>query len=370
MIGSIIVFLLVLSVLVLVHELGHFVMAKRAGIWVEEFGFGIPPKVLGKKIGETIYSLNLLPFGGFVRLHGENTEDQITNAKRAFLNKSKKTRIGIIVAGVLMNFLLAIFAFSVVYSFSGIPKETNNLRAVDISANSPALLSGIVAGDLIRSVDGVKVTSVNQFIKLIEEKKGKKVTLAIERSSGQALQEKNISIVPRVNPPSDEGPLGVVISTTEIYFPPIYLRPFVGIYYGFGDAIFWGKAVVGGFGKMITGLFVGQVPKDIAGPVGIFAITSEAAKFGVLAVINFIGILSVNLAIINVLPFPALDGGRLLFIAIEAVTGKKVMPKVENAIHTAGMIILLALIFAITAHDIQGLIRAGSISGFLNSFVK
>src|SRR4030067_3332150 len=122
MLISIITFLLVLSILVLVHEFGHFIMARRAGVWVEEFGFGLPPRVFGKKIGETIYSINLLPFGGFVRLHGENSEDEVKEPKRAFINQDKKTRSKIILAGVFMNFVLALLCFSLTYSLTGIPR--------------------------------------------------------------------------------------------------------------------------------------------------------------------------------------------------------------------------------------------------------
>src|SRR3990167_2082033 len=138
MLGSILIFLVVLSILVLVHEFGHYWTAKKNGVWVEEFGFGLPPRVWGKKIGETIYSINLFPFGGFVRLHGESEEEGITNVKRAFLYRNKKTRALIVIAGVVMNFLLAIAAFAVVYSFSGIPRDTGKLKIVDVSAGSPA----------------------------------------------------------------------------------------------------------------------------------------------------------------------------------------------------------------------------------------
>jgi regulator of sigma E protease len=370
MVSSILVFLLVLSILVLVHEFGHFIMAKRAGIWVEEFGFGIPPRVIGKKIGETIYSINLLPFGGFVRLHGEESGSEIVKPKKAFINKSKKARIGIIVAGVVMNFILGIVAFSVVYSFSGIPKETANVRIIDISQGSPAAESGILAGDVVRTVGKDSVTSSAQFISLIEKQKGKRVEIEIEREGPNGVLQKKLTVAPRENPPADEGPLGVAISTTEIYFPPLWQRPFIGVYYGLGDAWFWGKTVVMGFVSIFRDLFGGHVPQGLAGPVGIFAITSEAAKVGVLAVVNFVGVLSINLAILNILPFPALDGGRLFFILVEAVLGRKVLPKFESTAHAIGMIILLTLLLAITAHDVIGLIKAGSIAGFLNSFVK
>lgn len=370
MLGSILVFLLVLSILVLVHELGHFIIAKRFGVMVEEFGFGLPPKLFGKKIGDTLYSINALPFGGFVRLHGENSEDEIVYPEKSFLKKSKRKKIAIIASGVIMNFLLAITAFAITYSFNGIPKTTKDVKVVGIETSSPAQIAGIIVGDVVRKVNKTSVSTNEEFINLVDQFKGKKVTLEIERTINSEKTIKKITLTPRINPPEGEGPMGVVVTTTDIYYPPTALRPFYGIYYGFQDAIFWGKNVILGFYGVFAGLFKGKIPQDVAGPVGIFALTSEASKVGVFAVINFIGILSVNLAILNVLPFPALDGGRLFFIFLEGVIGRKVLPKIEAAIHTVGMIILLALLLAVTAHDIIRLIAAGSISGFLQGVVK
>jgi len=366
MAGSILVFLVVLSILVLVHELGHFIVARKMGILVEEFGFGLPPRIFGKKIGETLYSINLLPFGGFVKLHGESTEEGVSYPKRAFLNKSKKARVAVVVAGVIMNFILGVVAFAIVYSFLGIPRETNLVKVVEIATGSPAQTAGVLVGDIVASVDKKEVTTVDSFVSLIEEKKGKRTTVEIKRDS----ETKNITITPREAPPENEGPLGVVITTTEIYFPPYWQRPFIGVYYGFKEALIWGGRIVGGFAGIFRDLFAGIGPKDIAGPVGIFAITTQAAKGGILELISFVGILSVNLAILNIIPFPALDGGRLLFIGIETFIGRKVLPKVEAVVHMVGMIILLLLLLAITAHDIQGLIRAGSLSNFVQGVLK
>jgi regulator of sigma E protease len=255
-----------------------------------------------------------------------------------------------------------------VYSFSGIPKQTQDVKIVDVTASTPAQVVGLIVGDIVRLVNKDQVTSMDSFINLIDANKGKKVVLTIERTTGGEKQTKKISITPRVNPPAEEGPLGVVISDVETFYPPLLLRPFYGIFYGFKEAIFWGGTVISGFWQVITQLFSGKVPQDLSGPVGIFAVTSQVAQFGILSIINFIGILSLNLAILNIVPFPALDGGRLLFIGIEAVLGRKVLPKVEAVIHTIGMIILLLLLLAITARDIKRLINAGSLSKFINTF--
>jgi regulator of sigma E protease len=362
---SILSFLLVLSILVLVHEAGHYFMAKRAGVWVEEFGFGYPPRIWGKKVGETIYSVNLLPFGGFVRLHGENVEEGVTKPERAFLNKNKKQRVGIIVAGVLMNFILGIFAFAIVYSIQGIPTTTDKVKVVEISAGSPAETAGIEIGDIIKSVNGNPVNTNEAFIKQIDELKGQDVKLDLERDSNT----QQVTLTPRTDVPENEGPVGVIITTTEIYFPPMWKRPFVGAYQGVKDALYWGKVIVVGLKDIFVQLFAGQAPKGVAGPIGIYALTSEAAKFGVLALINFVGILSINLAVLNIIPFPALDGGRLLFIGIESIFGRRVLPKIEAAFHLVGMVILIMAIIAITVSDIRRLVTGGGIQGFLDSLM-
>lgn len=364
----VIITIVIISVLIIVHELGHFFAAKRAGLWVEEFGIGIPPRLFGKKIGETLYSLNLFPFGGFVRLHGENSDLKITKPKRAFLNQSKKTRASIVVAGVFMNFLLASVAFAVVYSFSGIPQKTENVRIVEIADGSPAMNSDFMLEDIVRKVEGEDVSTNEMFIEALEGRKDEEVVFLIEREGEEALVE--LHSIPRSNPPEDEGALGVKISTIESYFPPIGERLLKGVYYGFKEAMIWTWIVAVGLAQMIIELFKGQAPVGVSGPVGIVALTARAASFGIIPLINFAGILSVNLMILNILPFPALDGGRLVFIVIESFIGRKVLPKVENIIHAIGMAILLLLLIAITYKDIRQLIDAGGISGFIESVLR
>lgn len=365
---SIITFIAVLSILVLVHEFGHFVMARKNGVWVEEFGIGYPPRIWGKKVGETLYSINLLPLGGFVKLHGEQTEDGITKPKRAFINKNKKVRFVILAAGVVMNFILAVVCFSIFYSFSGVPRETNKVIISGVVPDAPADKAGIKPSDVVLSVDGIKLNGVDDFSNLIKDRKGKETSLEILSEGGGGA--KLIKTVPRADVPENEGPLGVLITQTEIYFPPIWQRPFLGVYFGFKDAVYWGKQVFLGLYMMFNNLVKGQVPKDIAGPVAIFAVTSEVAKVGILPLINFLGVFSVNLAIINFLPIPALDGGRFLFIVIEKIFGRRVVPKVEAAIHGAGMFVLLTLFALLTFIEVKRLIIAGSLQGFLESTVK
>ena len=366
MFGSIIIFIVVLSILVLIHEGGHFFAAKKIGVWVEEFGLGLPPRAWGKKVGDTIYSLNWLPFGGFVRLHGENLEDTITKPGVAFLHKGKLARAFVIVAGVIMNLVLALFAFSVFYTFAGVPRDLGYVRVDEISKGSPAEEAGLALGDVIKNAGGEAVTQNDAFIKIIDDHKGQEVVVTYERGG----EEHEAKVIPRENPPAGEGALGVAISSSEIYFPPVWQRPIYGAYYGFKEAIFWGGAVISGLRGLVVDLIGGRVPQDLAGPVGIYQVTRETASLGILPLINFIGVLSVNLAIVNILPFPALDGGRLMFIIFEAITRKRVTPKIEAYIHAFGMGILLLLLLLITFFDVKRIGAAGQLPGILQQFFK
>lgn len=368
-IERLLIFLIVLILLVVVHEIGHFIAAKISGVWVEEFGFGLPPKVWGKKIGDTLYTINALPLGGFVRLHGEDSGKALRYPKRAYANKPTLLRAFMVGSGVVFNFLMAIFLFSTVYFFSGIPRQGSEVKILETFVDSPAQAAGIMPGDIVKEVEGEKVGSTSQFKELVEANVGKRTKILLEREEGGESKLVDITVVPRESPPGEEGPLGVVISSFEIYYPPLWQRPFVAVKYGFQETYFWLKTTVVGVAGIIKDAFQGKSPQQVTGPIGIFALTSEASKLGILTLLNFVGILSVNLGIINIIPFPALDGGRLLFIGVEAFFGKKVLPKLESVIHTIGMIILLTLILAITYQDITKLISAGSISAFLEQFV-
>ncbi len=366
MLIAIITFALVLSTLILIHEWGHFIAARKLEIWVEEFGLGLPPRIIGKLKGNTIYSLNWLPIGGFVRLHGENLEEKIEKPEVAFLNKSKRVRITVIIAGVVMNIVLGLAAFSLVYTVNGIPKERGFVDIALVAEGSPAQTVGLTKGDIIKEVNGNPVTKNSEFIKIIDENRGREVNLSIERN-GQILQLKT---TPRENPPEGQGALGVGLnSSIEIYYPPFWQRPFLGMYYGVGDAIFWGKAVLGGLGGLGRDISSGQVPKDIAGPVGIFQISSQVCT-EIVPCIHFVGVLSINLAIINILPIPALDGGRLIFIIIEMLTRRRVTPKIESTIHAIGMAGLLLLLVGITFFDLKRLAGLGQLPNILQGIFK
>jgi len=347
---DIVIFIVALSVLILVHEFGHFFAAKKLGVKIEEFGMGLPPRIVGKKIGETIYSLNWLPIGGFVRMFGEEKRQK---SKRAFNNISPKKKIIIVIGGVTMNLVLAVVIFGLVYKFMGIPVETEKVRVEEVAKNSPAEIVGIKTNDFILKVEGEKIKTPKELSEKVLKYKGKKVKLTVENNN----QEKIVSLEVREKPPKGEGSMGVVITNIEmkkIGWGEFYL----GIGEGFKEAFYWGKMILGGLGKMVSNLIRGEVPKDVAGPIGMYQATSMIKKNqGLLGVMHFFGIISVNLAVVNALPLPALDGGRLVFVLIELIFKKKINEDIENKINTMGMILLLSLIALITAGDIARLIR-------------
>lgn len=349
---TLLLFLIIISILVFVHELGHFLIAKWAGIKVEEFGLGFPPRIFSKKRGETTYSINMLPIGGFVRLYGEEGSVE-KNRNKSFYHKGRMVRAGVTVAGVVMNFLLAVFIFSILSWVSGVPKETGKVRVLETAPGSPARQAGLGENDVILEADGREFSQTKEFTDFISEKKGQEVSLVVSKRGTDMLE--TMVVVPRVNPPHGEGALGVIVSSAELVKPPLWQRPFVSVIEGAKETIFWvGTTAVGLWGAFSQAIR-GVPPEGIAGPVGIFQITGGVARSGFLAVLSFLGILSVNLAVLNIVPFPALDGGRLLFIIVEAVFGRRIVPAFERYAHMAGMVILIALIILVTFRDITRL---------------
>lgn len=342
---DLIIFIVALSVLVLVHEWGHFMAARKTGVKVEEFGLGLPPKIIGKKIKGTIYSLNWLPIGGFCKLYGEDpTNPGEKDKKESFFYKKPWQKLIIVLGGVFMNLVLAIAIFSLVYSILGVPKETDKVKVLEVVKNSPADISGIKENDWVVAVNGVEVKTPNQLTNEVAKYKGKKVKLIIN--------DKDVLVEVRENPPEGEGSMGVAISNTEMIKLPWY-RFYEGIGAGFEEAYYWGKIIFGGVIKMIGGLLSGNVPKDVSGPIGMYQATSFINKNqGLLAVIHFFGIVSVNLAVVNILPFPALDGGRIIFVIYEMLTKKRANQKVESVVNNIGMLVLLGLILLVTIGDI------------------
>lgn len=358
---TILVFLIILTVLVLIHELGHFFVAKKFNIKVEEFGVGLPPRAWGKKIGETIYSINWLPIGGFVKLYGEDeagggklkvksSKLKVGNRNRAFFARPWWQRFLVGFAGVFMNFVLAVAIFSFLFAAvgSGVPKD--EVLISQVVAGSPAEEAGLKEGDIIERIGNTKITSTNQLVSETRKYLGKEIILLVKSDS----EVRFVEVTPRSDFPKGEGPLGIAIAQNfEIKKYSLLEAPVAGTNEAFKVA----GLIVTGLGGVVYQLFTtGAVPKDVAGPVGIAQLTGQFVQVGPFAVLSFVALLSINLAILNILPIPALDGGRLLFILIEAVTGRKVNQRFESLAHAVGMALLLALIALITLHDVSRLI--------------
>lgn len=360
---QVVIFILILSVLVLIHEAGHFVAAKIFKVKVEEFGIGLPPKAknLFVKWG-TQFSLNWLPIGGFVKLFGEEYEtgdELLPEVKERFYNKPSWQRAIVFVAGVMMNFLLGIVLFAIVYSVIGIPTQTNRVTVSEIAAGSPAEKAGLKTGERIGGLWDMggrwTIVATDQLVKLINEHKGQEITLIVIDKQGN---ERQIVVTPRENPPEGEGALGVALSNVELLKYPWWQMPFRGMYEGTKEALAWGRDIADGLGKIVYGLITGKgVAADVRGPIGIYQVSSQVVKQGLVATLQFVGILSVNLAILNVMPFPALDGGRLVFLAVEKIIGKRLKNKIEGYLNMAGMVLLLGFMLLITVRDVIGLIK-------------
>lgn len=361
--------IILLSVLILLHEAGHFLAARKFGVKVEEFGIGLPPRMLRLfKRGDTDYTLNWLPIGGFVRLFGEDN-DLTTLEKvnpftrnKSFASKPTWQRAIILFAGIFTNFLVGILLFSFIYSVSGVPHIDRNLAVVtQVVKGSPADLAGFTEGDAVVSVDSVGVSSSIEFVDQIKDKKGQAVTFrvaALLPDGKLSPEQKVISAIPRENPPAGEGALGVGVSTLPILVydkKPWYTAPFYGMVEGAKESYAWGKEIVRGLGTLLGSIIRGQLPEGISGPVGVVRAgekVSEAA--GIMGLLRFGAILSINLAIFNLLPFFGLDGGRLMFLGLEKIIGRKWVNKYEGYIHTGGVIVLLGLLLVVTWKDIWG----------------
>jgi len=356
--ATVFLFIAILAILILVHESGHFIMAKRARAKVEEFGIGFPPRVFGIKKGETVYSINFLPIGGFVKIFGEDGEEK--KDQRSFSSKPIATRALIIGAGVMMNILLAIIILSIGHTI-GLPQVIDGegagaqiknvvVRIADTAKNSPAEAAGIKVGDIIYAIssdaaDITDTTDITDIQNFTQQHLGQKIIISVRR--GDEIIQKDI--IPRVNYPSGEGPLGIAMIKIGQVSYPFYIAPLKGVESTFAITLDTLRA----FGKIFADWFLtGKLTEDLAGPIGIAVITGEVQKMGFIFLLQFIALISINLAIINVLPIPALDGGRLLFLAIEKIKGSPVKQKYEKMAHTIGFAVLIFLMILVTFRDI------------------
>lgn len=369
MILTIIVFIIILGLLVFVHEFGHFITAKKLGAKVEEFGFGFPPRICGwrKTNGkrkffwgsgeveseDTVYSLNWIPLGGFVKIKGEGGE--FAQDKDSFAHKKPWKRAVILTAGVFMNFVLAAILLMIVFGIGapqaveadmepGKVKETN-IQIISVLEGLPAKKESVKIGDFVVSVDGKKFEEIENLQNYVDGKIGQKTIFVFRRGDKEITKE----IKPVKLEETEKGGIGVGLVKTGIVSYPWYYS----IWMGLKAAVFMTGQILVAFGVLIKNLIIQrEVPVDLAGPVGIAVITGQVTRMGFVYILQFTALLSINLAIINFLPFPALDGGRVLFLGIEKLRGKPVDQKVENIIHTIGFALLILLIIVVTFRDV------------------
>ena len=345
---SILIFLAILIAAIVVHELGHFITAKRSKVKVEELGLGFPPRLLSFKRGETIYSLNLIPLGGFCRMAGEEDPD----VPGSLAGKSVKTRLLVLSAGSLFMLLFPLLLLPIAYMIPmARPVEDGGIQIESVAESSPAELAGIETGDIILSIDGQEVKTLEEVQQAIEYKPGEEVTLLLRRDA----TEFETTLTPRTEEetPEGEGPIGIgmgPLRETSSY------PPWEAIPKGLGD---YGRLWVAAKDALAS-LIAGEVPlKDaVAGPIGIAQMTSEVAALGAEPLIRLAALISVSLAIVNLLPIPGLDGGRIVFVAIEGIRrGKRISAKKEGLIHLIGFALLLMLIVLVSYNDVMRLIR-------------
>lgn len=413
---TVIAFIIIFGSLVFFHELGHFLFAKKAGIMVREFAIGFGPKILAMKKGETLYTIRILPLGGYVRMAGDdfdglelqpgyrvglilNVQDevekiylnrnvsnpnvlfleiesadlqkelfiegyddegqlvrfpisreavviekghssQIAPYDRQFQSKSVGSRALTIFAGPLFNFILSFFIFVALGLLNGVP--TNEPVIYDVNKNSPAQEAGIQPNDYIKQVNDKSITKWTQFSEIIQKSPEQQLKLQVERD-GQLV---DLTVTPEALTES-----GATIGLIGVqYQSPLEKNPLKAFSYGAEQTIFWIKKIFELLGMLITGKFSIEA---LSGPVGIYKATEEVAQYGVFSLMNWAAILSINLGIMNLLPLPALDGGRLLFFLFEAIRGKPVDKQKEGVVHFVGIVLLMVLMIVVTWNDIQ-----------------
>jgi len=353
MVVTIVSTLVVFSILVYVHELGHYVAARLAGIRVDEFGFGYPPRIARLfRRGDTEYTLNAIPIGGFVRMAGMPGDEDPTDPE-GFSSKGRGARVVALLAGSAMNVLLAVLLF-VAVSFIGEPVEVERLEIIQVVGQSPAYEAGVSFGDVIVAIEGEPVYNFYTLSRWVEERAGRSMSMTLSRAGSDV----NVVLTPRVNPPSGEGAMGVSIESTWIRTDIVRYSWWEAVSRGIERTWDTLRDIYKGMIRMVRGLFQAEeeVPVALTGPVGIGIIVSEVARSGdgnvVVRMMLLTAILSVNLGLINLFPFPALDGGRLLFVVIEWLRGgKRIDPQKEGYVHLIGIAVILSLFVMVSYLD-------------------
>lgn len=362
-ITTIIIFIIVLAVLIFVHELGHFLFARWSGIRVDAFKIGFGPKLFAWKRGETEYGVNAIPFGGYVKIFGENPDDESAHgpdAARSFVNKPRWKQVAVLAAGVLFNFIFAWILYSGVFmagvtatpdGFGQYAKDFSNPRIMitQVSPNSPAEKAGLKEGDVIQSLNG-SALDLEAIQNEINGSRGAPISLSFTR--GSAASTTSIVAVTGVVP--DKYAIGIAMDSVVTLKLPFFAAIWQGLKYTW----FMIGQTVTGLITFVGNLFHGSAAlSDVSGPVGIAGIVGSAAELGFQYLVMITALISINLGVINLIPFPALDGGRILFVAIEGVIRRRISPRFTNTVNLIGFALLMLLMVAVTFNDVAKLIK-------------
>ena len=344
-------FFIMLIVIILAHELGHFFTAKISKVRVEEFGIFLPPRLFSFKKGETTYSLNAIPLGGFNKLAGE--EDPKVPGSLA--SKSISTRLFVLSAGSLMNILLPVILLAVAFMIPHLESVNPNSTAKgqvfveEVVANSPAADAGIEVNDVILDVNGEPVQNVGDYQQMVQSNLGKEITVTVKHDNGNIAE---VELTPLVNASAGQGATGVAITDAVRKSDPFWVA------IPDGAISYWNMIVL--FVTGIVGMIKGSVPVSLTGPIGIAQLTGQIVRTGFANLLTLAAVISLNLGILNMFPIPAMDGGRIVFVLLEWIRhGKRVSPKTEALVHSIGFMVLMLLLIVISYRDILRIISGG-----------
>lgn len=349
---TLVLFLVTFTVIIAVHEFGHYLTARLLGMKVLEFAFGFPPRIAAIRHAGIDYSINAIPFGGFVRILGQD-DFAIHQAGEgepgSFTSKPWWAQAIVLIAGVTMNMVLALAVLTVAF-MTGTTASTGDVRVMEVAADSPAQQAGVRVDDIVRRIDGREITRANDLVSYVRSQArlhpDKEVTLEIERGGSPIAP---IRATPRSEPPEGEGPLGIKLEEVQGEVA-------VAVPEAFRQALSLSGQVIEQIallpGQLLAPSASGGAP-TVGGPIEIFRVTGQVAQFGLPTFLKLVGVLSVNLAVLNIVPFPGLDGGRLFFVLLGGIFRTRLSPQVEAAVHAVGFLLLLLLLVVVSIADIR-----------------
>lgn len=336
--------LIVFGLIILVHEFGHYFLAKLQGIRVEEFSLGMGPKLISKQGGETLYSLRIFPLGGFCKMSGEtpSEEDSLEaiNDPKRFDQKSVWARISVIIAGPIMNFILAALIFVLIFTFLGVPQDYTT-QIGNVVVDGPAAVAGLQENDEITEINGMPVDVWSKMVTVIHNNPEKELELTIKRENSSF----NVLITPYLDKENNVGMIGIMPKTAVWQKIGLFEGIKRGIYHTYEFTVL----TINGLLQLVTGKLSAN---EISGPVGIVKMIDESARFGIVYLANLTALISISIGLFNLIPIPALDGSRLMFLLVEAVRGKPVNPAKENFVHLIGFFLLMLLMVLVTYKDV------------------